>query len=382
MFTSWSEVSTPALLSIASVLTRPPFNANSIRPSWVSPRLPPSPTTFTRRSWPSTRIESLALSPTSASFSVDALTYVPMPPFHSRSTGALRMARISSAGVILVAVDSMPSAAFTCGVTGTDFALRGKTPPPVGDQRGVVVRPGGARQFEHAAPLGVRRGRVRIGVEEDVPVVEGGDQADVLGEQHAVAEDVTGHVADADGGEVLGLGVVAQLAEVPLDRLPRAARGDAHALVVVARGTAGGEGVPEPEAVRLRHLVGDVGERRGALVGGDDQVVVVTVVPDDVLGVDDVPADEVVGDVQQPGDERLVAGDALGQPGVPVDGRIGQPLADEAALGADRDDDRVLDLLRLDQAEDLRTEVLAPVRPAQPAARDLAEPQVHALDAG
>lgn len=91
------------------------------------------------------------------------------------------------------------------------------------EQRGVVVGPRGARQVEQAPALRVRGGRVRVRVDEDVPVVEGGDQTDVLGEQHAVAEDVAGHVADADDREVLGLGVVAQLAEVPLDGLPRAA---------------------------------------------------------------------------------------------------------------------------------------------------------------
>ncbi len=252
----------------------------------------------------------------------------------------------------------------------------------LGEQLGVVVGPGRARQLEEAAALGVRGGRVRVRVEEDVPVVEGGHQADVLGEQHAVAEHVAGHVADADDGEVLALRVVAQLPEVPLDGLPGAAGGDAHALVVVARRAAGGEGVAEPEAVRLGDLVGDVGERRGALVGGDDEVRVVLVVADDALGVHDLAADQVVGDVEQAGDERLVAGDALGQPRVAVHRRVGQPLADEAALRADRHDDGVLHHLRLDQAEHLGTEVLAPVRPAQPAARDLAEAQVHALDAG
>ena len=40
-----------------------------------------------------------------------------------------------------------------------------------------------------------------------------------------------------------------ELAEVPLDRLPGAAGGDAHRLVVVADRAAGGEGVAEPEAV-------------------------------------------------------------------------------------------------------------------------------------
>lgn len=117
-----------------------------------------------------------------------------------------------------------------------------------------------------------------------MPVVEGCDQPDVLGEQHPVAEDVTGHVTDADDGEVLGLGVVAQLAEVPLDGLPGAAGGDAHALVVVTGGAAGGEGVTEPEAVGDGDVVGDVGEARGALVGGDDEVGVVLVVTDDLRG--------------------------------------------------------------------------------------------------
>ena len=55
-------------------------------------------------------------------------------------------------------------------------------------------------------------------------------------------------------------------------------------------------------------------------------------------------------------------------------------LDDEAALGADRHDDGVLDHLRLDQPEHLGAEVLAAVRPAQPAAGDGAEAQVHALD--
>ena len=50
MLTSWSLQSTPAELSIASVLIFPPARANSMRPRWVSPRLPPSPTTLTRSS--------------------------------------------------------------------------------------------------------------------------------------------------------------------------------------------------------------------------------------------------------------------------------------------------------------------------------------------
>ena len=130
MLTSWSLQSTPAELSIASVLIFPPLRANSIRPRWVSPRLPPSPTTLTRSSLASARIASLALSPASAWVSSLALTYVPIPPFHSRSAGARRTARISSGGLSRVTSSSIPSAARISGPTGTDFAVRGHTPPP------------------------------------------------------------------------------------------------------------------------------------------------------------------------------------------------------------------------------------------------------------
>ncbi len=101
-------------------------------------------------------------------------------------------------------------------------------------------------------------------------MIEGADQLDVGREQHAVAEDVARHVADADDGEVSGLDVGAELAEMPLDQLPGAARRDAHALVVIAGRAAGGEGVAEPEAVIFGDGVRDVGERCRALVGGND----------------------------------------------------------------------------------------------------------------
>ena len=170
------------------------------------------------------------------------------------------------------------------------------------------------------------------------------------------------------------------LAEVALDRLPRALGGDAHVLVVVADRAAGGERIAQPEAVLDGDAVGDVGEGRRALVGGDDQVRIVVVVAHDVLRRHDLAVDEVVGDVQQAVDEDLVAGDALGQHRVAV-AADRRTLDEEAALGADRHDHRVLHHLRLDQAQHFGAEILAAVRPAQTAARDRAEAQVHAFDA-
>ena len=69
MLTSTSEVFTPAELSIASELQRPPARPNSIRARGVMPRLAPSLTTRARSSAAVTRTASLARSPTSPSLS-------------------------------------------------------------------------------------------------------------------------------------------------------------------------------------------------------------------------------------------------------------------------------------------------------------------------
>ena len=248
----------------------------------------------------------------------------------------------------------------------------------LGDQRLVVVVPARTRHLEQALALDEGARRIRVRVEEHVAVIKRRQQAGVLGQHHAVAEHVAGHVADADAGEVLVLAIAAQRAEVALDRLPRTARGDTHALVVVAVRAARGVRVAEPVIVADGNGVGDVGELGRALVGGDHQVRVVGVMAHDVGRMHDLAVDQVVGQVQQAVVEHLVAGDALGllRIAVAAERRL---LDEESALGADRHDDRVLDHLRLDQAQHLGAEILAPVGPAQAAARHRAEAQVDAF---
>ena len=84
-------------------------------------------------------------------------------------------------------------------------------------------------------------------------------------------------------GEVLRLAIAAERAEMALDRFPRALGGDAHLLVVVAGRAAGRERIAEPVAVLGADRVGDVRERRRALVGGDDEIRIVAVVAHDVV---------------------------------------------------------------------------------------------------
>src|SRR3546814_20968467 len=81
-----------------------------------------------------------------------------------------------------------------------------------------------------------------------------------------------------------------------LYRNPPAARGDRHALVIVAGAAPAGEGVAEPEIVVGGDCVGDVGEARGALVGGNDEIRVVAAMDHDLDGMDDITLDDIVGD--------------------------------------------------------------------------------------
>ena len=246
------------------------------------------------------------------------------------------------------------------------------------DQRRIIILPARAWLLEEALALGKALRRIRRGIDEDIAMIEGRDEADLLGEQHAVAKDVAGHVADAGHGEGHGLDVDIDLAEMALHRFPRTARSDAHLLVVVAGGAAGGEGIGEPMAARIRDGVGSIGEGSGALVGGHNEVGIVAVIADGPGRGHDALARNRVREIEKRGDEGLVARGSLGEPGVAVRGWR-KVLRHEATLCTDRHNDGVLHLLGLHQPEDFRPEIHGTVGPPETATRDLAETQVQPL---
>ena len=88
------------------------------------------------------------------------------------------------------------------------------------------------------------------------------------------------------------------------------------------------------------------------------------------------PADDVVREVEQPAHEVAVADHARLAHQRAVSRRTGH---DEGSLGALGNDDRVLHLLRLDEAQDLDPEILETIAPAQPTARDISHAEVSAL---
>ena len=94
------------------------------------------------------------------------------------------------------------------------------------------------------------RSRCRGRIEEHVPVVERGDQPQVVATS-SIPLPNTSPAMSPMPTTVKGSRCTStcQLAEVPLHGLPGAAGGDAHRLVVVARRTTGGEGIAQPEPV-------------------------------------------------------------------------------------------------------------------------------------
>ena len=234
---------------MASVLSRMPRSAASIRPRCVMPRLAPSPITLQRRSRAG-----------DADRVVGAVA--------DRVVGLGRGAHIGADAAEEQQIDrrlqDRPDHLLRrrLGLGEAERRLRLRRQRDLlqrarehaaarGDQRAVVVLPARARQIEQALPLGEALVRIGRGIDEDVAVVERGDQPDRPLPQHAVAEDVARHVADADHGERRLADIDVHLAEVALDRFPGAAGGDAHLLVVVAGRPAGGEGVVEPEVMLL-----------------------------------------------------------------------------------------------------------------------------------
>ena len=120
----------PAELSIASVSMRPPLRAYSMRPSCVTPRLAPSPTTLARTSPPLTRTASLARSPTSSLVWRGGLD-VGADAAEPEQIGLGLQQRVDQLGGRQACRRRCRSAPSPRGESGISFSVRAKTPPPL-----------------------------------------------------------------------------------------------------------------------------------------------------------------------------------------------------------------------------------------------------------
>src|SRR5690625_6127005 len=105
-------------------------------------------------------------------------------------------------------------------------------------------------------------------------MVKGGNQTNFIGAQHAVPENVASHIADTHSGDFVLLNVNTPFAKMPLHRNPGAARGNAHAFVVIPLAATGSGGITEPVLVLPGYLVGNIWKGGGVFIGGDVLVVI------------------------------------------------------------------------------------------------------------
>ncbi len=94
----------------------------------------------------------------------------------------------------------------------------------------------------------------------------------MLRQQHTITEHVTGHITNSNTGEISGLAIDTNFAEVPFYCFPAATGRDAHFLMVIAVRTAGGKGIAQPETVIFRDTIRNIREGRRTFVGRNNQV--------------------------------------------------------------------------------------------------------------
>ena len=129
-------------------------------------------------------------------------------------------------------------------------------------------------------------------------VVKRRHQLDRFGQQHAIAEHVTRHIADASNRDGILLHIDAHFQKVPLHRNPAAFRGNAHRFMVIPNRTAAGKSIAQPKSAFVGNGVGGVGKCRRALVCGNHEIRVFAIMDDDACGMHNLVLHDIVGDRQ------------------------------------------------------------------------------------
>ncbi len=213
---------------MASELQRPAIEPRSRSgPFWVRRDWPPRRSPRPRTSSAETRIASLARSPTSASVSLCRAHRCRCRRTQAGRPGLFRIALMISKGVAFGL--SMPIAAIASGVSVTSF-FRTRNDHRAGRERlTVIILPAGARKREHSLALGKGEIDIRSGSMK-MSRCRRRRSAGSFPKAACRCRRRRPHVADAGDGEGRRLDVDVHFAEVPLDGLPRAARGDSHLL--------------------------------------------------------------------------------------------------------------------------------------------------------
>ena len=211
-------------------------------------------------------------------------------------------------------------------------------------------------------------------------MVECGNQLDRFGQQHAVAKHIAGHIPAARNADAVFLDVNSLLKEMALDADPSAARGNAHRLVVISVGPTACKSIAKPESGLFRDTIGNVRETRCAFISCNHEIRIFAIANNHFLRMLHAIARQIICHRQKRADEDFITRLTFSGPASAVARGRWQLLGIKASLCSCRNDHRVFHALRFHQAQDLCAEIVAPVRPAQAAARNRPGTQVNAFD--
>ena len=199
-------------------------------------------------------------------------------------------------------------------------------------------------------------------------MVEGCNQLDLLRQEHTVTEHVARHIANTCNRERLGLDILVELTEVPLHSFPCTARSDCHTFVIVTGRTTRCESIIEPEIMCLADRICRIGEGCRALIGSNNEIRIVIVVTNHFRRRHNIIVMNIVSDRQKCGNEDLIGITTGFKHSIAIAANR-QTLRIEAALGTNRDNHRILDLLCFYETQDFCAIILCAIRPAQTATR-------------
>ena len=166
-----------------------------------------------------------------------------------------------------------------------------------------------------------------------------------------------------------------------LHRNPGPTRSDPHFFVVIALAAARGKSISKPKIETIRNRVRQVRKSRSTLVGSNNEIRIVRVVYSQFRGPENTRFILIVRNFQQCCNKVLVAGFTQLKPRGLI--KMLYRLANnEATFSTNGNNNRIFNLLRFNEPQNFGPEILAPIRPAQPAARYRATSQVNPLDPG
>ena len=158
--------------------------------------------------------------------------------------------------------------------------------------------------------------------------------------------------------------------------LPPAAGRNPDGLVVIPVGSTRRESIVQPKSILGRDGVRDVRERCGALIRSHDQIWIRRVEREHVLRRNRGPVDQVVRQIEQPAHQRLILTLSLL---VSLFGVGRSHPGDKTTLRSARNDDGILDHLRVYEPQHLGAEIIRTIAPANATTRHRRPTEVHSL---